>query len=213
MIYPEAGWGYVRAASRRSARLSKEEKKFLATVWLGLKRRWEFDRDNPGAISPIIFSFTSRATISELLAPDSNVAFDLSGFGGGEHWPWVRPDTGFLVWDPQRSGRIASARQMFGTYTFGIPRENGYRALASLDDNRDGFLTGAELHGIAVWFDANGDASSERGEVIPVEDLGITSIAIHESGLEGIHPTNSQGVMLRDGTWLPTWDWVVAPRR
>ncbi|MEP6671041.1 MAG: hypothetical protein ABJF10_17910 [Chthoniobacter sp.] len=44
MAYREAGRAYVRMASRRSARLSKNEKEFLATVRRGLNLRWEFDQ-------------------------------------------------------------------------------------------------------------------------------------------------------------------------
>ena len=212
VIYPEAARAFIRAASRPGARLSGEEKRFIAVVRVGLASRDEFDKHAGYAISPVIFSLAPVAGISGLLAPGSSVDFDLGGYGGRDRWPWVNPATAFIVWDPSHSARITSARQMFGTYTFGIPRENGYRALAALDDNADGMLTGSELQGIAVWFDVNGDGVSTPDEVTPVESLGITAIAARETGYEGIHPTNPHGLQLRDGRWLPTWDWMVAPK-
>ena len=44
---------------------------------------------------------------------------------------------------------------MFGSVTWWLFFSDGYRALDTLDDNRDGRLTGSELSGIAVWFDRN----------------------------------------------------------
>jgi len=212
-VFVEAGQAFVRNATKEGAHLSQNEKAFLHEVRTGLAKRKEFDEHNPGFISPIIFSFTPVAGIDELLAPQRSVTFDLAGYGGDHRWPWVKPATGFLVWDPSHTGRITSGRQMFGTYTFGIPWENGYRALASLDDNGDGVLTGEELRGIAVWFDNDGDGRSKPGDVISVEDLGIVAVAVRETGREGIHPTNGEGITLSNGQRLRTWDWFASPHR
>ena len=212
-VFEEAGDAFLRNAARKGARLSLHEKVFLKEMRSELAKRKEFDKRNPGAISPIIFSFTSVGGIRDLLAPQMRVPFDLDGYGGDRLWPWVKPITGFLVWDPSHTGSITSGRQMFGTYTFGIPWENGYRALASLDDNGDGVLTGEELRGLAVWFDTDGDARSKSSEVIPVEDLGIVSVAVRETACKGIHPTNPSGITLSSGQRLRTWDWFAAPHR
>lgn len=137
--------------------------------------------------------------------------FDLRGYGPRERRPWVKPELGLLVWDPERTGDIRSARQLFGGYTFQIFRANGYDALAALDDNGDSVLSGAELDGISVWFDRNGDGVSTPDEVTPLRDLGIVSLAVTMDGHHGIHPTNARGITLRDGRTLRTWDWMVEP--
>jgi hypothetical protein len=111
--------------------------------------RFEKQAMERGFFTPIVLSFR-KATLSDLLDPDKTVDFDLRGYGPRESWPWVKPDLGFLVWDPNESGRIVSARQMFGGYTFQIFRRTGYDALRALDDNDDGVLSGSELDGIGV---------------------------------------------------------------
>jgi len=173
----------------------------------------KFDKLPVGAITPIVFSFSSGNRLAEFLAPQTVVDFDLRGYGLPERWTWVKPTLGFLVWDPLHAGKITSARQLFGSYTFQIFRATGYDALAALDDNGDGVLSGAEMKGISVWFDRNSNGASDPGEVIPVKDLNIRAIAAKASGKDGIHPTNEAGIVLNDGRVCRSWDWITEPMR
>lgn len=67
---------------------------------------------------------------------------------------------------------------MFGSVTFWIFWRDGYEALRSLDDDQDGILSGAELRGMALWQDRNGNGvSDEQGEVRSVAEWGITAIS------------------------------------
>lgn len=161
-----------------------------------------------GAVTPIVFSLQQQGTLADLLAPTTTVSFDLDGDGRPENRPWVRPTTGFLVWDAARTGRITSGRQMFGSVTWWMFFKNGYRALDVLDDNRNGWLEAGELDGLAVWFDRNADGASDPGEVVPVESLGIEAIATRPNGLDGKSPMCTQGLKLQDGRTLPTYDWI-----
>ena len=77
--------------------------------------------------------------------------------------------------------------------------QDGYQALAALDDDHDGWLRGRELR------------ISDPGEVIPIEQTDIGSIAVRRDGADGISPMNGHGVLLKDGRTLPTWDWVATP--
>jgi hypothetical protein len=171
----------------------------------------QFNKLPLGAITPLVFSFDPAEHLSSLLEPKASMDFDLRGYGFAEKWPWVKPSLGFLVWDPQHTGKITSARQLFGGYTFQIFWKNGYRALSMLDDNHDGVLTGAELHGISVWFDRNGNGVADPGEVIPVEPLHIRAISTDITGFDGNCPMNARGITLDDGRTLKTWDWMVEP--
>src|SRR5882672_3151354 len=85
---------------------------------------------------------------------------------------------------------------------------DGYNALAALDEDSDGVLRGAELRGLALWHDGNGNGVSEPGEVRPLEAFGITAISCksetHPNGIQW----NSRGVVMRDGTTRPTYDWI-----
>jgi hypothetical protein len=166
-----------------------------------------------GAITPVVFSLEEDRTLSDLLAPGVKVRFDLDGDGVSELWPWVKPGTGILVWDPEQKGQITSGRQMFGSVTWWLFFEDGYHALDALDDSRDGFLTGSELEGIRVWFDRNLDGISRPDEVVSLAELGIISISTKASGKDSGCPTSASGITLSDGRTLPTYDWLTLPEK
>jgi hypothetical protein len=153
--------------------------------------------DKPLGITPIIFAPRPGARLDDLTLPTTRVHFDIDGFDDHRAWTWVQPTTCILVWDPERTGRIVSGRQLFGSVTWWMFWRDGFEPLAALDDNRDGKLTGAEISGIAVWRDANGNGVSDPGEVIPAEQFGIVEIAVRGGG-----------ITLRDGTVLPMFDWI-----
>ena len=159
-------------------------------------------------VTPIIFSLTPNRALPDLLGTGFRVMFDLDGDGRAESRPWVKPDTGILVWDPHGTGRITSGRQLFGNVTWWMFWRDGYAALEALDDDRDGELAGEELLGLAVWFDRDGDAVSDAGEVTPVADLAIVGISARVGRVEEGTPMNRHGLRLQSGTLLPTWDWI-----
>ncbi len=210
LVSYEAGNAFLRLAEKEAAQPKPlaELKAALAEVKAGLTKISSIPM---GPITPIVFAQHPAGRLADLLAPETTVDFDLRGYGPAERWAWVRPDTALLVWDPARSGEITSGQQLFGGYTFQLFRANGYDALAALDDNGDGVHTGAELAGIRVWFDANGDGKSSPDEVRDLADLGIVGIAVRATGQDGLHPTNPNGLILRDGGTLPTWDWTTEP--
>ena len=87
--------------------------------------------------------------------------------------------------------------------------ENGYRALAVLDADGDGWLTGAELEGLAVWADANGNGVVDAGELNSLSELGIVGLACRAaSGPAPAHTAAHApaGVRFRDGATRPTFD-------
>ena len=161
-----------------------------------------------GAITPIIFSLQENSSLSELLTTDRVVPFDMDGNGHIEKRPWVKPTTGFLVWDIDGDGRITSGRELFGSVTWWLFFPNGYRAMDALDDNRDGFLADGEFDGIAVWFDRNSNGQSEAGEIVSLESLGITAIATRPNGHDGKSPMHTAGLRLKSGRILPIYDWI-----
>ncbi len=164
----------------------------------------------PITVTPIIFSTQGHTSVLDLLDPNTHVPFDLDGTGRHMQWPWLKPTTGLLVWDPQNTGKIISGRQLFGTATWWLLFANGYAALDSLDDNRDGVLSGSELRGIGVWFDKNGNGCSDPGEVQPVTEFGVQAIRTRSTGSDHGMLINAQGIVLKNGTIVPTYDWVVS---
>ena len=96
-----------------------------------------------------------------------------------------------VVYDPDHTGRIYSATQLFGTWTFGgknsaalglrgvsSPWSNGYEALATLDIEGDRKLSGEETAPLALWFDRNQNGVSEAGEVVDLRQAGVTALYI-----------------------------------
>lgn len=97
-----------------------------------------------------------------------------------------------LVWDPQHRGEIRDGTQLFGNWTFGGQRtaagdmgvagslqtkwNDGYEALATLDLNRDGEISGTELSHLGLWFDGNRDGVSQKGEVKTLAEARVTKL-------------------------------------
>ncbi|MCX6381981.1 MAG: hypothetical protein NT023_21315, partial [Armatimonadetes bacterium] len=162
----EAAASIVRLQEKRTDTQSKQETAALKT-WLreaeGVSR----------SISPIIFPMNGCHTLSQLVAPHRAVRFDLMGDRMGTRWSWVNARAGILVWDPLHNGLVRSGYQLFGNVTWCMIWKYGYAPLARLDANGDGWLTGKELEGIAVWQDKNGNGVSDRGEVMPLSRLGV----------------------------------------
>lgn len=166
---------------------------------------------DPRYITPIVFSLKQHTLLADLLAPETNVSFDLNGDNIIEQHSWLKPSTAILVWDPQQKGNITSGRQLFGSVTWWIFFENGYQPLNALDDNRDGQLSGTELKGLAVWQDKNSNAVSDLGEVTPIEELPVASIATEATTTDGISQMNPKGLTLTNNQTVPTYDWTTSP--
>ena len=198
----EAGESILRLL--RSRKLTSVEQTEIAQIEKTLA---EIEK-KPRAITPIIFPLTEPGSLESLLAPNHHVRFDLAGDGKASWWPWVKPNVGILVWDPKHTGRITSGQQLFGSVTWWIAWANGYQALAMLDNDGDGWLTGNELKGLAVWVDANANGVSEPGEVRSLSTYGIIRIAVSHEADKAPSPHNPLGLQLRDGRYLPTYDWT-----
>src|SRR5258707_5359752 len=130
----------------------------------------------PRAVTPILIPLEPNVPFEQLVNPNAHTAFDLDGSGIQRRWGWITPNAGWLVFDRDKSGRVTSGLQMFGSVTFWIFWRDGYDALSSLDDDANGRLEGRELQGISVWRDANGNGVAEPGEVLPITNWGVIAI-------------------------------------
>ena len=165
------------------------------------------------AITPLIIPLQEGLALDDLIEPSARVAFDLDGTGELRRWGWITTNAAWLVFDHDGSGRITSGLQMFGNVTFWIFWRDGYAALASLDDNGDGRLSGDELNHLALWQDRNSNGVSEPGEVTPATEHGITALDCrgvkHATGI----PFSERGASFSDGSTRPTYDWIVPSRQ
>lgn len=161
----------------------------------------------PMVMSPIIFPLAPTSA-SRLIDPNRTSTFDIAADGITRQWPWVAPQTAFLAWDPQGTGVIRDGRQLFGNRTFNMFFKDGYAALASLDDNLDGWLSGREMTGIVVWHDRNRNGVSDIGEVAPVGRWGIKGIRTKSSGTAAGMLAAAKGIRFQSGATVPTYDWL-----
>jgi hypothetical protein len=143
--------------------------------------------------------------------PDARVIFDADGSGVHRRWTWITPDAGWLVHDPDGTGRIPSALQWFGSVTFWLFWENGYHALAALDDDGDGELRGRELRQLAIWHDIDRNGISETGEVRPLSAHRIVALSCRYAEGDGkwMAAYAPEGVIYADGTTRPSYDVIL----
>jgi tetratricopeptide (TPR) repeat protein len=166
----------------------------------------------PRPITPIVVPLRDGLTASDLEDRSARVAFDADGTGLKRSWTWITNDAGWLVYDPHGTGKVGSALQMFGSVTFWMFWENGYQALAALDNDRNGILKGGELQGLAIWQDIDGDGVSDRGEVKRLVDWGIVGLSCRYVR-DGKHPDgiafSPRGIYFRDGSSRATYDVIL----
>lgn len=169
----------------------------------------------PRPVTPVAVPLRDGLGARDIEDRDAAVAFDADGSGLKRKWTWITKDAGWLVYDPRGAGDVHSGLQLFGNVTFWLFWDTGYNALASLDDDGDGVLTGDELRGLAIWNDANGDGVCDPGEVRPLSDFGIVAVSCRFER-DPNHPDriafSPRGVTFRDGATRPTFDLVLKRR-
>ena len=182
-----------------------------------LRRRERHFDQIPRWITPLVVPLEDGLSLAQLFDRTAAVRFDLDGSGLARRWRWITPRAAWLVWDPNGTGAVTSGLQLFGAVTFWLFWEQGYAALAALDDDGDGRLAGAELAGLALWRDADGDGLSDPGEVAPLADWGIAALGLDHQRHPAGFPYSPNGVIYKDGRRRPSYDWIVpsapAPRQ
>lgn len=125
------------------------------------------------------------------------VMFDITGDGTPDLVEWViGPNDGLLV--APESKTVNSALDLFGT-AGGF--ENGYEKLKTYDKDKNGFVEGKELKGFKLWIDKNVNAKVDAGELVPVEEYGITKLSVNHNGkFVSYYET-------QDGKKRLMWDW------
>lgn len=184
---------------------------FMAiAVWAGLvlaAAATPLAHTSPTAPSRIVVPFTDRP-FEQLIDRGANVAFDLPGAGGQRAQGWLTADAAWLVWDPEWRGEVRSGVDIIGQRTWSVFWSDGFAALRALDDNHDGELTGAELSGLALWRDANGNGLSDPGEVLPANVHGIASLCVRGTPTRAGLATAIDGVRFEDGRTRQLYDWT-----
>lgn len=129
--------------------------------------------------SPVSLIWGSDVKIKDVI---SRSKFPLNPSEAGRWFVWRASGlTPLVVWDPEHKGDITKASQLFGNYTWDKKWKNGYEPLATLDSDNSGWLEGAELEKLSLWFDFNQDGISDNGEVRRLSDVGVTAIGVKSS--------------------------------
>jgi len=97
---------------------------------------------------------------------------------------------------------------LIGQRTWGVFWSDGFEALRALDDNSDGELSGAELHGLALWRDADADGVSEAGEVQALSKHGVIGLSTRGVPERPGLIVAPAGVRLQSGERRPLYDWT-----
>ena len=165
-------------------------------------------------VTPIAVPLSDGLEVTDLTDLKARVPFDADGLGEHGDWSWITRDAAWLVFDQKGDGQVTSALQLFGSVTFWLFWNNGYEALATLDDNADGQLNGAELRHLALWRDANGNGVSEPGELTSLSKAGIVSLSSRRQSHASPHCKvfSPKGITLRNGTTRPTYDLILYPK-
>jgi hypothetical protein len=169
----------------------------------------------PTAISPIAIPLGGERGIADIVRDDLDVSFDLDGSGRDQCWTWIDPTAAWLVHDLGDRGDIRSGRDLFGNVTFWVFWNNGYEALAALDDNGDGYLRDDELRGLKLWNDRDSNGVCHDSELRALGECGITALSCTCSVIE--HQGRSMwvsrdGVLFSDGSRRTSYDVVLRPR-
>jgi tetratricopeptide (TPR) repeat protein len=160
------------------------------------------------AVTPILVPLVENASFEDLVARDAAVSFDLDGSGLPRRWQWITPRAGWLVYRGGGERRVDSGLRILGSRTFWILWSNGYDALAALDDDGDGWLSGAELAGLAIWRDADSDGVAAAAELLSLGEWGVVTLSCaHVTHTEGF-PYSPSGVVFADGSVRPSYDWI-----
>lgn len=112
--------------------------------------------------------------------------FDFDADGYRTATGWIAPEDGLLVRDLNGNGVIDSGAELFGDQTVmrnGSTAATGFQALADLDENSDGVVnvTDAAFASLRIWQDINQNGVTDAGEMMTLEQLGITSLSVVHS--------------------------------
>src|SRR5581483_10635198 len=104
------------------------------------------------------------------------------------------------------NGIIDSGAELFGEQTVladGTKAANGFAALVALDSNGNGVVDADDpaFSTLRVWRDANGNGSTDAGELLSLSDLGITSFSLTNTATNS---TTDGGTLTATGNFIRT---------
>jgi mannitol/fructose-specific phosphotransferase system IIA component len=149
--------------------------------------------------SPLVLDLTGSG-INLTPLNTSSPYFDLTNSGFARQTGWIGAGTGLLCFDPTDQN-ITNITQLFGNET-----TDGFDILRKLDANHDNVIDASDpaFASLRVWVDANGDATTDSGELYTLSQLGIVSINLNATAVTETNAGNKissiSSYTLADGT-------------
>jgi len=143
--------------------------------------------------SPLVLDLDGDGV--QLGALDDGVAFDLLGDGTRVHTAWPSAGDGFLALDQNGNGVVDDATELFGSATGGEAFDDGFAALARLDDDGTGIIDGndAVFDELRVWVDADQDGECTPGEMSTLAGHGIRALSLRAQRLDAGAAVDAHG--------------------
>ncbi|MGE5491292.1 MAG: VCBS repeat-containing protein [Actinomycetota bacterium] len=120
---------------------------------------------------PLVLNFAGTAA----QLTDARFRFDLDADGQAEQINFVRPGSGFLVFDRNRDGKATDGSELFGPAT-----GNGFAELAKLDEDRNGWIdeNDSAYKDLAIWIkDAEGKDQLKSLQEAQVGAISLARVA------------------------------------
>ena len=182
------------------------EKELKETVTFGMEPCVDYSME-VGFITPVSLVWSGKY---EDVIP-TVTSFPLSPKTKGKFVVWKgSATTPLIVYDPKKTGKITGPEALFGQYTFGKTWKDGFEALASLDKNGDGKLSGDELKDLSLWFDNDQNGVTEAGEVVDIREAGVVELYYgkSEDNTKDGSIIAVKGYRHKNGTEGPAVDWM-----
>jgi Ca2+-binding RTX toxin-like protein len=152
---------------------------------LGASAMLSFKDQTIGMLSPIILDLDGDG-IEMRSIKKAKASFDMNGDGIADDAGWVGKGDGFLVIDRNGDGLISHASEL-SFASEDADASSDLEALAALDNNNDGVLNAndARFSELKVWVDANGNGTTEAGELKTLAEVGISEINLRGRNIDG----------------------------
>ncbi len=112
----------------------------------------------------------------ELSSYANGARFDILGNGQKQNTAFVQGGDAFLALDRNGDGVINSGKELFGDQHGAA---NGFEELRKLDSNQDGVIDRRDRDfAKLLLFKDNGNGKTEAGELLGLEEAGITSLSL-----------------------------------
>ena len=131
-----------------------------------------------GLSAPIVLDLDGDGV--ELVSKSrSHTSFDWNGDGIKDKTGWIGKKDGFLVFDRDEDGNVSGASEL--SFIEDKPgAKSDLDGLSAFDSNEDGMFSAADekFATFRIWQDRNGNGRSDRGELMTMDQAGISSISL-----------------------------------